>query len=127
MATKNSSPKNKLEKKELLENQISGLNRRIWNVQDEMIQLGKNIVSDWLLDADSEGIFEEAADWLIGPDGDAMLESQSGTMAYDAVKYAIYQFDNHCNDSCADEEESDDVDENDPSSFYYNVREYFNV
>lgn len=126
MATKKSASKKKSAQEELLESHIANLDRRIWRVQEEMIEIGINIISEWLSDADGEGIFEEAVDWLLGPDGDEMLESQSGVMAFEAVKYAIYQFQNQENDE--DESDDEEEDDSDNSSVYYdNVREYFNV
>ncbi len=120
MATKKSAPKKKTAKEILLDDHTRDLDRRIWNVQDEMIQMGIDIVSAWLSDADSQNIFEESVDWLLGPEAQEMFESQSGVIAIESVKYAVYQFENR-------DEEEDEEEETNTSKIYDDVREFFNV
>ena len=121
MATKKSAPKKKTAKEILLEDHTRDLDRRIWNVQDEMIQMGVDIVSAWLSDADSQNIFEESVDWLLGSEAQEMFESQSGVIAIESVKYAVYQFENRE----ADDEDAEE--ETNASKVYDDVREFFNV
>jgi len=123
MATKKTAPKKKSPKETLLEDHFSNFERRIEYMQDEMIEMGTNIISEWLSDADSQNIFEESVDWLLGSEAGKIFESQSGVIAIESVKYAIYQFERDRGenwDGEADEEE-------DASKLYDDVREFFNV
>ena len=124
MATKKSSVKSKPAKDKLLEEHISNLDRRIWNVQDEMIQMGIDIVSEWLSDADRKNIFNKSVDWLLGSEAKEMFESQSGVMAIESVKHAIYQFETNEEDNF---DEEGDEEKTNASNLYENVRTFFNV
>ncbi len=124
MATKKSSVKSKPAKDKLLEEHISNLDRRIGNVQDEMIQMGIDIVSEWLSDADRKNIFNKSVDWLLGSEAKEMFEAQSGVMAIESVKYAIYQFER---DQENNFDEEDDEEEANTSKLYDDVRMFFNV
>ena len=122
MATKKSSSKNNPVKDKLLEDHVSNLDSRIWNVQDEMIRMGINIVSEWLSDADRKNIFNKSVDWLLGPEAQKMFESQSGVMAIESVKYAIYQFEREQENNLDEEDE-----ETNTSKLYDDVRMFFDV
>ncbi len=124
MATKKSTVKSKPAKDKLLEEHIINLDSRIWNVQDEMIQMGIDIVSEWLSDADRKNIFNKSVDWLLGSEAKEMFEAQSGVMAIESVKYAIYQFER---DQENNFDEEDDEEEANTSKLYDDVRMFFNV
>ncbi len=123
MATKKTAPKKKSPKETLLEDHFSNFERRIEYMQDEMIEMGTNIISEWLSDADSQNIFEESVDWLLGSEAGKIFESQSGVIAIESVKYAIYQFERDQEDNWDEEEDE----ETNPSKLYDDVRAFFNV
>ena len=122
--TKQSEHNEEIEKKRLVEDHIKDLDRRIWNIQDEMIEMGNNIISVWLSDADSQNIFEEMVDWLLGPEAQKQFEFHSGVMAIESVKYAIYQFKTDQEDNWVEKEEEQG---NNNSKLYEDVRAFFNV
>ena len=122
--TKQSEQNEEIEKKRLVEDHIKDLDRRIWNIQDEMIEMGNNIISVWLSDADSQNIFEEMVDWLLGPEAQKQFEFYSGVMAIESVKYAIYQFKTDQEDNWVEKEEEQG---NNNSKLYEDVRAFFNV
>ena len=122
--TKQSEQNEEIEKKRLVEDHIKDLDRRIWNIQDEMIEMGNNIISVWLSDADSQNIFEEMVDWLLGPEAQKQFEFHSGVMAIESVKYAIYQFKTDQEDNWVEKEEEQG---NNNSKLYEDVRAFFNV
>jgi hypothetical protein len=124
MATKKPAPTKKTAKEKLLEEHTRDLDRRMWNIQDEMIEMGNNIISVWLSDADSQNIFEESVDWILSSEAQKMFESQSGVMAIESVKCAIYQFERHREDNW---DEEDNEEETNTSKLYDDVREFFNV
>ena len=125
--TKKVIPKKKTSKEEHLDSYISELNRRIWNVQEEMLEQGITVISYWLSSADNVGLFNECVDWLFGSEGDKWFKSSSGTVAFDAVGYAIYQCQNSMENQDDEDEDEDEGGEDAPSNFYDNVREFFNV
>lgn len=88
--------------------------------QDNLLEEAKNFVGSWLSDQDD---FEAAVDWLLSDEASELLDSQSGTFAFDMIAYALDAFHNSSEE---DEEDSDDSDDSDGSEIYDQVRDFFN-
>ena len=102
------NPKKKNPKQDIYDSVENNLYRRLENVQEELIEQGKLIISEWLNDADADGHFEDAVDWLFSDAGADFFSYRKGVFAYEIASYAIDRFENEgSDDSESDEDEVD--------------------
>ncbi|MEN3372625.1 hypothetical protein [Dechloromonas sp. ZS-1] len=103
----------------------SALHKMIWNAQEEMIEQGNYIISEWLEKADRNGEFEYAVDWLFNGEGADYIEENLDTLAFKSVHYAIERFDFRSEETDEMTLDQDVADE--PKDYYQEVRNWFNV
>lgn len=141
MATKRKPAKTKLSKNDILS---SGFYKRAYRFQDNLLELGNSFIGEWLQDAESDGNFEEAVDWLLSEDAQKLIKSNEGVFAFDIISYALDKFlegdeeeweeDGGSCDENEDEvaEDDDDAEEDESSDddeeidIYDRARDWFN-
>ncbi|MBU3626191.1 hypothetical protein ICN48_08095 [Polynucleobacter sp. JS-Safj-400b-B2] len=94
--------------------------KRIYIFQDELLESGKNFIRYWLRDADEEGEFEEAIDWMLGADAGGLIKQNKGVFSFEIAAYAWNEF---LNEEDEDENRAGDED----ASIYERVRVWFDV
>ena len=126
MATKKKSSKNEQAEKF---NEISNnFYERIYRVQDELIEMGRNFISYWLQEADSDGQFNDTIDWMLSSDAEELMKNNEGVFAFQIVCYAWEKFLE--GDEDWDEEvddESDDESGDEEETIYDKARAWFDV
>lgn len=112
----------------------SVLHSDVMQMQDEILDNAKQVVTQWLQTADAEGRFEDAVDWLFYGEGSDLLEQRSGTLAFDAIRYVIDQFIFSDNDDGAEDDFVTELGKRSISSAldyepdkYDEVREWFSI
>ena len=77
----------------LSEDLIVSLDRQAWEAQASIRRQGRVLIANWLKQAQEQGQYLQAADWLLGNEADRYFHQYREVLAVAMLKDVLHEFD----------------------------------
>ena len=78
---------------------VGNLDKEVWQAQEKILEQGKQIICRWLQNAEDEGGFYQAVDWLLGNSADRYFNDYREVLAVEMIRNTVQLFEIRDNSS----------------------------
>ena len=82
-----------------IERLVGNLDKEVWQAQEKILEQGRKIICEWLQNAEDEGGFDLAVDWLLGNSADRYFNEYREVLAVEMIRNTVQLFE--IRDNCS--------------------------